>query len=669
VTFLTTLGLAVALLVVAPYMAHRLRRRRAEEHPFAPARLVEATPPKARTRSRLEHRALLATRVSCVLVLALLGATPLVRCSRLSLARAAGASVGVALVIDDSMSMRADAAGRTRFERARDGARDMLSTAREGDAITIVLAGAPARVALAATTDLSTARHVVDSLVVSDRATDLDGAIALASSLIGSLPQVDRQIVILSDLADGRPDAPPLGESLGAAIWIPLPELRGAKVDCAVLRADQKAAKVRVAIACGPGETAVGRDVVLESAEGKVLGRAPVTSAPDAEISISLAETDTRPARARLSGSDAIAEDDTAPVASDVARAAIDIAADPSDEQVATGGAPIVEQALAALKLDVEQSPIPSVPERVEDFASNLGIVIDDPPGLTPEQRRALAAFVETGGVVLVALGPHAAAAPLGATLEPLLARAVTWGETSARGADVTTAAGVLAAAAPSLSVLAAPRRVTLAAEDLAAVDPLIRWDDGAPLVARRAIGRGEVWLVTLPFSVDDSDLSLRPGFLSILDAWIGLARDRLTPKRGEVGGVWSFPGAGSVTARGPTGPLMVDRGAGVSRVIPPVVGAYEVAIDGKSETRIAAPIARELDLRPRSVSPSLARAAADARPGSVDVSGPVAIVLLGLIALELALRVHARRRARAGRDNPVAARFPREGKACDPAA
>ena len=34
----TALALAVGLLVVAPYLAHRLRRRSAEERPFPPAR-------------------------------------------------------------------------------------------------------------------------------------------------------------------------------------------------------------------------------------------------------------------------------------------------------------------------------------------------------------------------------------------------------------------------------------------------------------------------------------------------------------------------------------------------------------------------------------------------------------------------------------------------------
>src|SRR5215472_9286516 len=252
-SFVYTLGLAVALLVVVPYLAHRLRRRRAEERSFAAARLVAPAPPKARRRSKLEDRALFATRAIAVVALALLGASPLVRCQRLSLQRSGGASVALAIVIDDSMSMRAKLGNRSRFERARDGARELLASAREGDAVAVVLAGEPARIALAATTDLGAARGVLDGLVETDRATDLDGALALARGLVTSLAQVDRRIVVLSDLADGSPDAPPFGENSPIAVWVAIPEIRQEKSDCGVLSADRSGTRVRVRVACGRG--------------------------------------------------------------------------------------------------------------------------------------------------------------------------------------------------------------------------------------------------------------------------------------------------------------------------------------------------------------------------------------------------------------------------------
>jgi len=56
------------------------------------------------------------------------------------------------------------------------------------------------------------------------------------------------------------------------------------------------------------------------------------------------------------------------------------------------------------------------------------------------------------------------------------------------------------------------------------------------------------------------------------------------------------------------------------------------------------APIAREVDLRPRRLSPSLAtRAVGDSR-ASVDASPAIAVALLLLVTLELLLRLYAGR-------------------------
>jgi hypothetical protein len=643
VTFLSTLALAVAVLVVAPYLAHRLRRRRAEEQPFPPARLVEPSAPKARRRSRLEDRALFATRAAAVLLLALLGATPFVRCSRLSLQRSGGASVAMAIVVDDSMSMRA-AAGRTsRFERARAGARELLASAREGDAVALILAGVPPRVALAPTSDLGAVKRAIETLSESDRATDLEGALALARGLVASMPQIDRRIVVLSDLADGRPDAPPLGEGSAVPVWVALPELRVAVADCALMTADRSGGRVRVQVACGPGGTAAGRDVVVEDGGGVVIGRATLSVGTDVQATVTLS-SDTMPVVARLLGGDAIAADDVASVLPEAGRGALAVVADTTEEAVATGGAPIVEQALSALKLEVDLRPIPAFPDRVEDLGGDLGVLLDDPPGLTPEQRHVLGTFLEGGGVVLVALGPHAAAAPLGASFEPLLDHATSWGETSSTGADPASATGELVESARSLVDLEVSRRATLAPEDVASIEPIVRWTDGAPLVARRAMGRGEAWLVTLPFSVDASDITLRPAFLALLDTWVRAARQRAAPKRSDVGTTWRFPGAHSVDAQGPAGPVAATQDDAVVRLVPPRIGVYRIGVDGKTEVRIAAADARELDMRPRAAASSTSGSGMGEERARVDASGEVALALLAVVAAEMAMRAWSRR-------------------------
>jgi hypothetical protein len=513
--------------------------------------------------------------------------------------------------------------------------------------VAVVLAGAPARVALAATTNLAAARETVDAVVPSDRATDLDGALVLARGLVASLPQLDRRVVVLSDLADGQPDAPPLGEASDVPVWVALPELRASGTDCALMRADQRGGRVRIAIACGPGATLAGREVFVEDARGKTLGHAAPVNGPTSEVVVTLSSDDATSAiRARLSGADAIAVDDAAPVVSAAGRGAIAVVADSADEAVATGGAPIVEQAFSALKLDLEVHPMPALPDRFEDLAGDVGVVLDDPPGLTPEQRHALGAFVEGGGLALVALGPHAAAAPLGATLEPILAQSVAWREATRVGADPSSAVGVLLGSASGLADLGASWRAVLAPEDAAAFDPVVKWTDGAPLVARRTIGRGEAWLVTLPLSADASDLPLRPAFLSLLDGWVKVAREHAAPRRSNVGTVWKFPGARSVQAHGPGGPIAETREDGVARVVAPLVGTYDIVVDGKREMRVAAPDVREIDLRPRALAESARGERLGERRAAVDISGQVALALLALMCAEMILRALSKRRA-----------------------
>ncbi|HSO31235.1 MAG TPA: VWA domain-containing protein [Labilithrix sp.] len=647
-SFAAIFALAIAALVAAPYVAHRLRRQQAEEREFAATRLVPPTPPKARRRARLEDRGLFAIRGLSVIALALLGASPLVKCSRLALSRS-GTSVAVAIVLDDSMSMRVvDASGRSRFQRAQEGAREILGALREGDAAAIVLAGSPARVGLAATTDVSAARSALDGIAASDRGTDLDGAVAIARTLVTELPQIDRRIIVLSDLADGKPDAPPLGEGSVLPVWVAMPELRAAAgiEDCGVLSADRAGGRSRVRFACSTPGAAAGREVQIKDGE-KVLATTPLPQTQMGEATLTIVADEARELTAQLTGKDSIAADDHAPVVVEAGPAALAVVSDRNEEAVATGGAPVVEQALAALHVELAVRPIPQVPDRREDTAPFAAIIVDDPPGFTPEQRRALGAFVESGGVLLVTLGRRAAAAPLGANFEPLLTQAVGWDSSAVAGVDAASGATFFGEAASSLSDLAPRGRAKLAEQDISAYEPLLKWTDGLPLVARRARGRGDVWLTTLPFSVETSDLALRPGFLALLDAFVTEAKQRATPRRGDVGVPWAFAGARSVEAQGPAGPLAVTREDGVLRLVPVLAGAYRVTVDGAKELRVAAPLAREIDLRARAVSPGATSSALGGGVAIVDVSWMVALALLALVAAELSARALARSRAR----------------------
>ncbi|WP_437571254.1 VWA domain-containing protein [Sorangium sp. So ce542] len=694
-SFVTLGALLVALLVGAPIAAHLLRRRRAEERPFPPARLVPPTPPTARRRSLLEDRALFATRAVSVLALAVLGATPLLRCTHLSLSRRAGASVALAIVVDDSLSMRArpggdgaERAGPSRFERALTAARELAGGLAPGDAAALVLAGAPARVALASTTNLAAVADALDAVTPSDRATDLDGALDLARDLLRGLPQSDKRIVLLSDLADGAPGAPPIAGTPDIATWVPLEELEAAGQDCGIVRADRSSQKARVRVVCtaaqaaapGPDLPAAERDGGAASPAASAAPPAPTAGASAAagrslevragdavigkvaldpalraeELTIDLPSGTPELLIAALTGGDAIAEDDRAPIISAGGPLSIAVVVDPAATHVETGGPPPLEQALSALDLDAQIRPLPSVPEHADELAAHAGLIVDDAPGFTPEVRRSLAAWVERGGVALLTLGQRAAAAPLGAGFEPLVPGVVRWSASPARGVDPATA-GWLGPSAASLADVAPRGRATLGAEASEGAEVLARWSDGAPFLVRRPLGRGVVLFMTLPLSTEESDVALRPAFLSLLDGFVGAARARGGARRLAAGETWTFDGYRDVKvervrvdrADAPAGreALPVVEVERRLRVSPPLAGLYELTLDGERSTRVVSVPEREIDLRPRRVAESARAAELGGMSASIDGSPYVALLLLALLAAELLLRALGGRR------------------------
>ncbi|HTJ81186.1 MAG TPA: VWA domain-containing protein, partial [Polyangiaceae bacterium] len=129
-TFATWAALAVGLLVAVPVAAHLLRRKRAGLVKLPTARLLSQSPPNARRRSALEDRSLFGVRALAVILLALLGASPFVSCSHLTLSRKGGGSVALVFVIDDSLSMRAPVAdGPPRFDLAKKSALELVGAA------------------------------------------------------------------------------------------------------------------------------------------------------------------------------------------------------------------------------------------------------------------------------------------------------------------------------------------------------------------------------------------------------------------------------------------------------------------------------------------------------------------------------------------------------------
>ena len=643
--FATALALLVGVLVAAPLAAHLLRRRRVELRDFPPARLVAAAQPVARQRARLEDRALFGIRALVVAALAILGATPFVSCSRLSLGRRSGGSVAVVLVVDDSLSMQARQGKSTRFELAREGAREVIGSLHEGDAVALLAAGSPARVLLAATSDLSTARAALDALTVTDRATDLDGALSTAAAMARALPQTDRRIVLLSDLADGQGQgSPPVGTGLDLPLWAPLEELRARVPDCALVRAIRQGAQLQAEVECGDDADAAGRTLQVRAGD-RVLVSSPLDRRRTQSLVLSLPDdTSGGPLRASLTGSDAIASDDLAPVTTAASALQVGVVSDLTESALVTGGPSPVEQALAALDETLAIRPLPVIPDAADALAPYAVVVLDDPPGLTPEARAAFATWLQRGGVGMLWLGPRAGGAILGASFEPFFPGPVRWMTTAPPGAERASAA-VLGESSEGLLTLAPRGRALL--DDRASEGASLRvtWSDRQPLLWQRPVGQGMATVVTLPASAEISDLPLRPAFLDLLARALDTGRAQQSGHRSVVGQPWVFRSDAVPTAlEGPSGPLRLhDQGASRAAT-PDRAGLYAARFGERTEPRVVEIDPREVDTRPRSAPVAGPDGALGSQRARIDASPYIAFVLLLAIAAESALRLRAAR-------------------------
>ncbi len=652
---LTGLALLIGLFAAAPLAAHLLRRRRADVIALPTASLLAKTPPTVRRRSALEDRSLLAIRVLSVLLLALLGATPFVSCSHLSLTRKNGASVAMVLVIDDSLSMRAKGAdGKSRLERARVAALELADAGEPGDSFAIVLAGSPARVALAPTSDLGAAKSAIKSFAPSDRSTDLDAALSLATDLLGEARQIDKRVVLLSDLADGNPAGEVLDVPESIALWYPVAELVAKPVaDCGVVAANRATERVTAGVACSQEATEprtvsvrqVGKPDAIASAE-LLPGVTSVTIEIPADLE---AELDVV-----LEPGDAIVENDVAPVVAVTSGRAIGVVSDAAAMHLETGGRPPVEQALLALELGAAVRSLASAPEHEAELGQLAGLILDDPAGLTPEERGAIKKWVERGGVLLLGLGPQAAAAPLGAGFGDLVPGVVRFAARAASDQGAKTAGaksescGFFGESAAGLGDLKARGSTTLEPVALEGAEVLCPWGDGKPFLLKRPMGRGAVLIATLPFDLETSEFPLRPAFLSLLDRFVETARGEGSSREVAAGQAFVFPGASAVTGDllpiGQSEPIKLtgNKLSGSVRVDAARVGRYRFVIAGEAEvdTRFAHVAESELDLRPRLIAPRSQDEKLGGEARKLDISAHVALALLALLAIELVLRL-----------------------------
>lgn len=184
-----------------PILIHLLHRRRFKIVPWAAMRFLLAATKKQARRMRLEQLLLLIVRTMIVLLIALALSRPTAETMG-SYFLSEGPRHRI-VVIDSTFSMGYAPTGRSRFERAKDLARQIVSGSRQGDAINLVrISDSTPRVIVRRPAYQSSAvTEEIDQLLLMDERVDASTVLKEVDELLSLALEIPRkEVYFLTDL-------------------------------------------------------------------------------------------------------------------------------------------------------------------------------------------------------------------------------------------------------------------------------------------------------------------------------------------------------------------------------------------------------------------------------------------------------------------------------------
>lgn len=176
-------ALVGAGLASVPIVIHLLNRRRFRERQWAAMQFLLAALKKNARRLRLEQLLLLAVRVLLLLVLVAAMAKPYLEHAGLVIR--SGERYHKVLVLDASFSMGYQPGQRSRFERAKDVAVQIIEESKKGDAISVVLLSSPPRVVVGQPSyDRAEVLEEIEELELTDGGADLPATLARVEEVL-----------------------------------------------------------------------------------------------------------------------------------------------------------------------------------------------------------------------------------------------------------------------------------------------------------------------------------------------------------------------------------------------------------------------------------------------------------------------------------------------------
>ena len=518
-SFLAPLFFAGLTLLAIPVLIHLIQRERKNVVPFPSLMFVKRIPYSSIRRRRIHNWALLAMRLAALALIVAAFARPFLRSA--SLSAAAGGARDVVIVLDRSYSM----GHGDQWERAKRAAVDAVGGLAGSDRATLVTFATTAEVAVQGTNDKGRLQSEINSAQLSAGATRFGPALKLAGSLLAASNLPRREVILISDFqrsgwSPGDGLRLPTGTTVTPVTVSATAERNLAVVPVGIQR-DQASGQDRVTITAGvlnrSGESITNLPIALEF-DGRVVQSAQLSAQPYGSASttfppVALSQANTR-GTVRI-GDDVLARDNVFHfVLSPPAPVPVVVV----NGKSARDPALYLARALAIGDSPRFDTSTRSIDDLSDEVLSRAQVVILNDASPSDATAARLARFVENGRGLLVVYGSQAqwpanAAALLPATpagtVDRSRSRAATLGGLEYGHAIFEPFR------APRSGDFSAPRfygyRNVVTAKD---AQVLARFDDGAPAVIEKTVGRGRVVVWTSTLDLFWNDLALKPVYL-----------------------------------------------------------------------------------------------------------------------------------------------------------
>jgi len=197
-SFLNPILLFGTAAIAIPIVIHLLNRRKVEHVVWAAMRFLRIGVERNQRRLRIEDLLLLIIRCVMVAMLALALARPAIK--SVMGAMFGRSEVTAVIIVDQSYSMSQNDGTRSRFDKAKTAAAQIIDTLPGGSSVAVWMSSDSVnRLIPQPTRDLNLARATIGSATLCDRATDVAPALRSAIELLQVNPSLRKEIYFITD--------------------------------------------------------------------------------------------------------------------------------------------------------------------------------------------------------------------------------------------------------------------------------------------------------------------------------------------------------------------------------------------------------------------------------------------------------------------------------------